>query len=457
MSSSTITRVAIKGLFGLYDYVLPEDRNLQNVAILYGDNGTGKTTLLKLVFHLLSPANNRGHRTYLYNTDFQSLDVHLASGHKISATCRNIELIKHLKLEIFQEENLIALWDYYGPEIDKYVRNEPGFDIEIDSEGRPSLKPREKSANSTLVNIGNSAYLQTLEKIAPTMYMLNDERRIESDTIDPRRLVSKSDEKPRDSAATVAKEAALTDALGAAATWIARNGLMVANQGSMNVHTAYLTMLKQLNPKLNIQDPLDATRSPEQLISKIDEIQSKINLQSAYELTSKLSLDEFKKALKRPNAKMAANLLAPYIGSLESRSNAIEPVHTVVDDFITRLNDLLRDKVMSYTVGKGFRITNFNGKELTVKNLSSGEQHLLLLFSYLLISRDRNSVFIIDDPEISLNIKWQRRLISSLMDIIADVSVQLILATHSIELLSQHKSCVIKLKQKGEISNASLD
>jgi ABC-type glutathione transport system ATPase component len=51
----------------------------------------------------------------------------------------------------------------------------------------------------------------------------------------------------------------------------------------------------------------------------------------------------------------------------------------------------------------------------------------------------------IDEPEISLNIKWQRQLIKALLGIADEGRVQFIFASHSIELLSQHRDRVVKL------------
>jgi AAA15 family ATPase/GTPase len=49
-----ISAVVIKKLFGLYDYTLPGDNIFANIAVLYGENGVGKSTILRMVFHLLS-------------------------------------------------------------------------------------------------------------------------------------------------------------------------------------------------------------------------------------------------------------------------------------------------------------------------------------------------------------------------------------------------------------------
>lgn len=53
-----------------------EDR----LTLLYGRNGTGKTSLLRLLFHALSAAPDRGHRTALREIRFRELKVSFADG-----------------------------------------------------------------------------------------------------------------------------------------------------------------------------------------------------------------------------------------------------------------------------------------------------------------------------------------------------------------------------------------
>lgn len=450
MTEPVISRVAIKGLFGLYNYELPSHGELQSVAILYGDNGTGKTTLLKLVFHLLSYANNRGHRTFLYDADFEELEVVLSSGYTIKAALEIHLPSKLLRLEIILNSELMAYWEYHGPELDRYVSENSEFEIQIDEDGHPTVRPKRKDLRREVKYIGNAPFVGLLREIAPAMYMLNDERRIESDSIEPRRVLRSDEKASRETNSAVAKQVALAEAMRTAASWTARNGLLVANQGSMNVHTAYVTMLDQLT--ISSTSKFDERGNNDDiatLMARIDKIQDMIDKQSAYELTSPISVREFKKALnKQQNSEIVANLLKPYIKSLESRLTAIEPAYNVVNVFISTLNELLRDKKISYTVSSGFKIINKVGKELAAPNLSSGEQHLLLLFCYILIARDKETVFIIDEPEISLNIKWQRKLIKSLTDIVGNARVQLIFASHSFEILSQYKDCVVHLKNQ---------
>jgi ABC-type glutathione transport system ATPase component len=117
----------------------------------------------------------------------------------------------------------------------------------------------------------------------------------------------------------------------------------------------------------------------------------------------------------------------------------------LIQKFINTLNGLLNDKSVSFKLSGGFIIENKLGVKLDPAQLSSGEQQLILLFCYILTERDQQCVFMIDEPEISLNVKWQRQLISSLLQLTEGAKVQFILASHSLELLSQHRNRVVKL------------
>jgi energy-coupling factor transporter ATP-binding protein EcfA2 len=77
--------------------------------------------------------------------------------------------------------------------------------------------------------------------------------------------------------------------------------------------------------------------------------------------------------------------------------------------------------------------------------LSSGEKQLLLLFCNVIAAKNRTALFLLDEPELSLNIKWQRKLLQTLLQLIGDSPVQLLVATHSLELLSSYRSHVLPL------------
>lgn len=61
--------------------------------------------------------------------------------------------------------------------------------------------------------------------------------------------------------------------------------------------------------------------------------------------------------------------------------------------------------------------------------LSSGEKQILIILTTVLIQGGRESIMIMDEPEISLHFDWQRRLIEDVRSL--SPHLQLILATHS--------------------------
>jgi predicted ATP-dependent endonuclease of OLD family len=69
------------------------------------------------------------------------------------------------------------------------------------------------------------------------------------------------------------------------------------------------------------------------------------------------------------------------------------------------------------------------GRRLTPYQLSSGEKQILKIFLRVLIQNNRPTILFMDEPEISLHLDWQRKLIQYIKEL--NPNVQIILATHS--------------------------
>ena len=72
---------------------------------------------------------------------------------------------------------------------------------------------------------------------------------------------------------------------------------------------------------------------------------------------------------------------------------------------------------------------NIEGKEFDIRGLSSGEKQLFLRALSLKFLNVNNSIILIDEPEISLHPRWQRKIINVYENI--GENNQLIIATHS--------------------------
>lgn len=92
------------------------------------------------------------------------------------------------------------------------------------------------------------------------------------------------------------------------------------------------------------------------------------------------------------------------------------------------------------------------GTLVRLDQLPSGEQQLLLLFGELARRRRRGAILMIDEPETSLHPTLQRKVIHQLRTFVREWDMQLIIATHSLEILrAVHESERIILDHLEEI------
>jgi len=102
------------------------------------------------------------------------------------------------------------------------------------------------------------------------------------------------------------------------------------------------------------------------------------------------------------------------------------------EKFIELLNSMLRGKKAE--IGSSNEIVfRTPTQTLTPFMLSSGEKQLFILFGEVLLQRNQPCVFVADEPELSLHVSWQERLISSLR--ILNSSSQILAATHSPDIV----------------------
>ena len=69
------------------------------------------------------------------------------------------------------------------------------------------------------------------------------------------------------------------------------------------------------------------------------------------------------------------------------------------------------------------------GEMLVPYQLSSGEKQMLAILLTVLVEDQQNYVLFMDEPEVSMHIEWQQRLIDLILQL--NPNVQIILTTHS--------------------------
>uniref|UniRef100_UPI001BCF1E03 AAA family ATPase n=1 Tax=Providencia rettgeri TaxID=587 RepID=UPI001BCF1E03 len=77
-----------------------------------------------------------------------------------------------------------------------------------------------------------------------------------------------------------------------------------------------------------------------------------------------------------------------------------------------------------------FYITdNICNKNIKIEDLSSGERQLLYILASVANTKNKPAILLMDEPEISLHLSWQEKLISSIKEL--NERCQIIIVTHS--------------------------
>lgn len=151
---------------------------------------------------------------------------------------------------------------------------------------------------------------------------------------------------------------------------------------------------------------------------------------------------------------------------LNAYMNAMERAVERERDFVSRLDAFQRiidrsdfaNKQMEINPKYGYRFKAKDVRQsiLYPEQLSSGEQHLLIMAYELIFRAPDNSIVLIDEPEISFHLMWQMDFLKNLEDIIAcrDRKLQCIVATHSPQIFNNKWSLSLDLyDQTGGCNN----
>ena len=116
-------------------------------------------------------------------------------------------------------------------------------------------------------------------------------------------------------------------------------------------------------------------------------------------------------------------------------------------DLFTRIiNSRLQFKEMQVDKEYGFRIFDEKSKvPIELSKLSSGEKQEIVLFYDLIFDAEKDVLLLIDEPEISLHISWQKMFMDDLLDVSKETGIQSIIATHSPQIVSRHLNIQIDL------------
>jgi predicted ATP-dependent endonuclease of OLD family len=444
---SRLAEFKIEGLFGLYDHRIALNFK-ERITIIIGPNGRGKTVCLKFI-----EAMFRKRYSYFVDSPFRAAEFTFTGGEKIS-----LEEIERRPTEGSPIRSICFALTAPGKEtvtwtpatVDSRIRREirryipaqweqVDTDLWIDQTDGEELTLLELAERHPLP----AKLLSSLQQDAPEDYAeLIDN--VDCHLIETQRLLVL----PFDS----------VDGDGEFGPYAQARRRMRGSRLAIQHKAQKLKIILKdtLTTYANLSQSLDRS-----FPLRVFEAQGSANL-SQDQLRQELrQLDERREAL------MSAGILDTEYKAVTMRGGNIEPgvamvLEIYVKDAIQKLdvfNNLLSrldlfkeliekrfiDKTLLIDQENGFKIISKTGLGVPLDKLSSGEQHQLILVFDLLFEVTEDSLILIDEPELSLHVAWQKTIIESLTRIIALNAFDVLLATHSPAVVAKHFNLVVEL------------
>lgn len=143
------------------------------------------------------------------------------------------------------------------------------------------------------------------------------------------------------------------------------------------------------------------------------------------------------------NSKLS--VFALYLDHEQQKLQVFQELLAKAEIFVRIINEKFAQKHVKLDSSDGYIVTNEIGEKVPLDGLSSGEQHELLLLHKLLFEIKPNTLVLIDEPELSMHVVWQRDFLDDLLDIAQLVKIDVIVATHSPYIVGDHTDLLVQL------------
>ena len=423
-----IERLEITGLFNHFDHVIHFPRVIEgqprkSLLILLGPNGVGKTTALHMLDALLG-SNDESRFNVFKRTPFKSCVLKISSldpfvvtqdddgtafryGNKTAvlssgrpSSSINIpgyrETIAQLRLGLGEADSADAEAQALHTAFRTAAR-----DLSFEFIQTARLNPPTSQASTALYTLGRS--LGT-EKVLPTL---------------PERM-----------------ERFITSAQ-----------LSYANFFSTHEPDLFQRVMERINDPRTKQPAIKA----EALLGRLEEIRRRDGFNQRFGLQAdRWSPRELRTTIENiprsgPRRSTALLVADQYLQVLEERARARGLLAARLATFETVMKGFYAGKNVTVASKYGLKIETDDGAQLDEDKLSSGERHLLYLMVSATVARRIGTVIAIDEPEMSMHIAWQRKLIPGLLQCAAYAAPQFVFATHSPQIAAEYPESLCEL------------
>lgn len=381
--------IIIKGLFGRFEYdiKLAEER----ITILTGPNGYGKSTIIRSIKALRDSDID-----FFAELEFDSLEIVKENAEdNLLIEKKEDKLIFNHKITIDKES--MILWRK-----GRFRRETHGLNTYLTDEGKVNL---------TYKNHG--VVLQWMQQAVGKVECIDEQRLIR---VDERRMTRRSED----------------------GRVIDRRVVNVVEEIPAKL---MLEMQRVANEYSRVANELDSTY-PERLFEQKEDIQKEefeknlVSMQEKVEKLNKYGISNISKLRHVEFQAEYAKALKVYFDDFDRKYHEYEDLIDKLDLFTDMINRRFKFKQVVISNEYGMRVVDNNDKEMKLSKLSSGEKEILVLFYQLLFEVEDEVMLLVDEPEISLHVAWQRMFAEDLKKIVARKNITAIVATHSPQMIN---------------------
>lgn len=416
----------ITGLFGGFNHAIPfplpsDQASAPSLVILHGRNGIGKTTILRMLDGLL-----RLDFSIFRRVPFDICALEFDSGDRLTVNPHKPKRLQHLEVSYR----------------DKHVRLHPDRPGALTDKDVPKVEEFRKSFFDQTEDV-TFEFIDTerLRQLRPHVEELEEGAQVIR-TPEGQMVVFRHPS-PNPKARHTLQAQSLADRVR-----------RFIREAQVNYRTFFSTTEPDLFPR--IIERLTGAEHPAYEVPNLRGRLQRIHSQDVQ--TGRLGLEpdrwdydqlivQLEALSRRRNVRrqQALAVLGSFVEVLESRAAERALVADRLLTFERLMGEFLGDKTVSIDPREGIQIRAQTGEALEERRLSSGEFHLLFLMVAALVTRRRGTVIAIDEPEMSMHIAWQRRLIPALVECASKADPLFIFATHSPDLAASYRDAMIEL------------
>ncbi|MBN2089420.1 AAA family ATPase [candidate division KSB1 bacterium] len=416
-----LKNITIKGLFDQFNYKI--DLKDQGVTILTGPNGYGKTTILKIIYTFAIK-----NLVYFFQLPFKEI-ILTSQNSEIKLFKTNPDTLKiqtgNNKPEAYNRNDILK-------EFKRFLEDSPYRQVEENHwhDRRTGIVySTEFLINQLIENNPDFLFKQDKEIIPDTgnAYLIREQRLLRKTTISRRKTqLYLFEEEIRENFSNTIEEYA---------NELSRNLKEILAQASKIGQELDSTFPRRLFDETSIV-------SEKEFNQRYNIIKEKQTALSRYGLST--MKEDRHTAFKEENSKA----LRIYLNDTEQKLAVFDNILQKLKIFSTILqNRNFVHKNFIISPENGLQFITEDDNQLPLTNLSSGEQQEVVLLYELLFKVNSNTLVLIDEPEISLHVAWQKEFLNDLLKIIKLQPINVITATHSPQIIDVHWDLVVDLEE----------